>query len=31
VRSGEWQRRHADLLDLEECDAGYRLLVTDLP
>jgi len=25
--SGEWERRHADLLSLEELDGGYRLLV----
>jgi SAM-dependent methyltransferase len=25
--SGEWERRHADLLDLEELDLGYRLVV----
>jgi SAM-dependent methyltransferase len=25
--SGEWARRNADLLDLEELDAGYRLVV----
>ena len=27
LESGEWARRHADLLDLEEMDLGYRLLV----
>ncbi|HEY7453913.1 MAG TPA: methyltransferase domain-containing protein [Thermoleophilaceae bacterium] len=27
--SGEWERRHADLLELEELDGGYRLLVHD--
>jgi SAM-dependent methyltransferase len=27
--SGEWERRHADLLALEELDGGYRLLVHD--
>ena len=27
--SGEWQRRHADLFELEELDGGYRLLVHD--
>ncbi|MFW3169332.1 class I SAM-dependent methyltransferase [Geodermatophilus sp. CPCC 206100] len=31
LRSGAWQRRHADLLDRAELDAGYRLVVTDLP
>ena len=24
--SGEWHRRHADLLELEEWDLGYRLV-----
>ena len=28
IESGAWQRRHADLLELEELDLGYRLLVT---
>jgi hypothetical protein len=27
LESGEWQRRNADLLELEEVDAGYRLVV----
>jgi SAM-dependent methyltransferase len=27
--SGEWARRNADLLDLDEADFGYRLIVTD--
>ncbi|MER6910375.1 class I SAM-dependent methyltransferase [Streptomyces sp. NPDC000594] len=27
LSSGRWHRRHADLLDREEIDAGYRLLV----
>ena len=27
LESGEWERRNADLLDLEEVDAGYRLVV----
>ncbi|GAB5468680.1 MAG: class I SAM-dependent methyltransferase [Rhodospirillales bacterium] len=26
--SGAWARRYADLLDLEACDLGYRLVVT---
>ena len=26
LNSGEWKRRHADLLSLEECDLGYRLV-----
>jgi SAM-dependent methyltransferase len=28
IESGEWARRHADLLELEELDLGYRLLVS---
>jgi SAM-dependent methyltransferase len=28
--SGEWARRHGDLLELEEIDLGYRLLVASL-
>jgi SAM-dependent methyltransferase len=27
--SGQWQRRHAGLLELDELDGGYRLLVHD--
>jgi SAM-dependent methyltransferase len=27
VQSGAWARRHADLLELDELDLGYRLLV----
>jgi SAM-dependent methyltransferase len=27
LESGEWERRNADLLDLDEVDAGYRLVV----
>lgn len=30
VDSGEWARRHADLLELDELDLGYRLLVREL-
>jgi SAM-dependent methyltransferase len=30
LESGEWLRRHADLLELEELDLGYRLLVASL-
>ena len=30
LADGAWQRRHADLIDLDEHDTGYRLLVTDL-
>jgi hypothetical protein len=28
LESGEWQRRHAELLALEDYDAGYRLVVS---
>jgi len=28
LRSGAWARRHADLLELDELDLGYRLLVS---
>jgi SAM-dependent methyltransferase len=28
LASGEWHEQHADLLDLEELDLGYRLLIT---
>lgn len=28
IENGEWQRRYADLLDLDAYDAGYRLVVT---
>ncbi len=28
LESGEWQRRHADLMELEELDCGYRLVET---
>jgi hypothetical protein len=27
LETGEWERRHADLLELDELDAGYRLIV----
>ena len=27
IESGAWHERHADLLALEEYDAGYRLVV----
>jgi SAM-dependent methyltransferase len=30
LASGRWHHRHADLLDREALDAGYRLLVADL-
>jgi SAM-dependent methyltransferase len=29
LESGEWQRRYAELLTLQEYDAGYRLVVAD--
>ena len=29
LESGAWERRHADLLELEELDLGYRLLIHD--
>ncbi len=29
LRSGAWQARNASLLDLEELDCGYRLLIAD--
>jgi hypothetical protein len=29
LESGEWQRRNAALLELEELDLGYRLIVAD--
>jgi SAM-dependent methyltransferase len=28
--SGDWERRHAELLELEELDLGYRLVVAEL-
>ena len=28
LESGAWHRRHADLLEMEECDLGYRLVVS---
>ena len=28
--SGAWQRRNAELLDLDELDLGYRLVVAEL-
>ncbi len=27
LASGDWHARHADLLDLEQLDLGYRLIV----
>jgi hypothetical protein len=29
LETGEWERRYADLLALDEYDAGYRLVVAD--
>jgi SAM-dependent methyltransferase len=29
LASGEWEARHADLLERDELDAGYRLIVTE--
>jgi SAM-dependent methyltransferase len=29
LESGEWERRHADLLALDDLDLGYRLFVAD--
>lgn len=29
LRSGRWQQAHADLLELQQFDAGYRLLISD--
>jgi SAM-dependent methyltransferase len=30
LASGEWRRRNADLLDRDELDAGYRLVIAEL-
>jgi len=30
IGSGRWRERHADLLELDALDAGYRLVVTDI-
>ena len=30
LRTGRWRQRHADLLEMEHLDVGYRLLVSDL-
>jgi hypothetical protein len=30
LSSGLWHERHADLLDRETLDVGYRLLIADL-
>jgi hypothetical protein len=29
LESGRWARRNADLLELDELDCGYRLVVHD--
>jgi SAM-dependent methyltransferase len=29
LKSGQWRARHADLLDREQLDLGYRLLIAD--
>jgi SAM-dependent methyltransferase len=29
LESGEWHRRHADLLELDELDGGYRLVIRE--
>lgn len=29
LRSGQWQEAHAELLELQQFDAGYRLLISD--
>ena len=29
--SGAWHRRHADLLEQDSVDYGYRLLIADSP
>jgi hypothetical protein len=31
LASGEWNRRHQDLLDSQQLDLGYRLLIAELP
>jgi hypothetical protein len=31
LSSGEWQRRHPDLLLMDELDLGYWLLIADSP
>jgi hypothetical protein len=30
LESGEWERRNGHLLELEELDLGYRLMIADL-
>jgi hypothetical protein len=30
LRSGAWEDRHADLLELEELDLGYRIVIAEL-
>ena len=29
LQSGEWERRNAELLELDELDAGYRLVIRE--
>jgi hypothetical protein len=29
LEAGAWQEHHRDLLDLDEIDLGYRLIVAD--
>jgi hypothetical protein len=29
LETGEWERRYAELLALDEYDAGYRLVIAD--
>ncbi len=31
LASGEWERQHQDLLDSQQLDLGYRLLIAELP
>ena len=31
LESGAWDERHGHLRDLDEIDAGYRILIADLP
>jgi hypothetical protein len=29
LESGAWERRNAELLELDECDFGYRVIVAE--
>jgi hypothetical protein len=29
LKSGEWRRRNAELLELDELDLGYRLVIAE--